>query len=213
MADEEMLDDWFLEWQQAGKQFRLPIRGQLTIGRSRGCDVTIEDPYISRVHCTVELRDGHPFVDASEALNGLRIGAREASSLEVKLPRQVFSIANNSFAIVNAAEAESDRTLTYTLERSLILRASTRELTDSTGKLLAQFSTAEYLAFSTLARRFPDAANHSELGEAVWGGMGYDQYQLHRLLQRIRQRLGDLAVLLENVRGEGYRFQARVDIR
>lgn len=213
MAAGEPPDEWFLEWQQGGKQFRLPIAGQLTIGRSRGCDVTIDDPYISRVHCTVELRNGHPFVDASEALNGLRVGSREASFLEVTAPRQVFSIASNSFAIVNAAEAESDRTLTYTLEHSLILRASTRELTDSTGKLLAQFSTAEYLAFSTIARRFPDAANHHELGEAVWGGLGYDQYQLHRLLQRIRQRLGDLAVLLENVRGEGYRFQARVEIR
>ena len=125
-------------------------------------------------------------------------------------------VGNTTLRVVGTEAADTQETLRLAGRPSapmLLLRASTRELVDPEGTLVAQFSTAEFLAFQKLAQRHPDAANHQELGAAVWGGLGFDQYQLHRLMQRLRQRLGESGGILENVRGAGYRLRLNVEAR
>ena len=49
----------------------------------------------------------------------------------------------------------------------------------------------------------------SALGEAVWGG-NFDDYQLHRLVQRVSRRLNDQITganaAIRHVRGAGYQL-------
>jgi DNA-binding winged helix-turn-helix (wHTH) protein len=205
---------WWLEWSDDGVVRRTPISRQLTIGRRDTCDIVLRDPYVSREHCTVYADAAGTMVQAERALNPISVGGREVRSARLG-HGGTFTVGETNFRVLGAAAGDNDKTLEYHQRQaaaSLVLRSSARELIDRDGTLVAQFSAAEYLAFATLVRRYPDAANHTEIGAAVWGGMGFDQYQLHRLLQRIRQRLGDAADLLENVRGAGYRLRSPVDI-
>ena len=207
--------EWWVEWRRGSELCRLPIRGRISIGRSRECDVVLDDPYVSRVHCTLEVLDGHTLVDARKALNLIRVRGKDvdAASLDAG---DLCMVGNTTFRVVGNSTADTEETLRIagrTTAPMLLLRASTRELVDAQGTLVAQFSSAEFLAFHELAKKHPDAANHQQLGAAVWGGMGFDQYQLHRLMQRLRQRLGDSGGILENVRGTGYRLRIAVETR
>jgi pSer/pThr/pTyr-binding forkhead associated (FHA) protein len=61
--------------------YKLPRRGTVVIGRSRDCDVRIEDPSISRRH--VELRlDPVPSVQDLGGLNGTRVRGRALTGEE-----------------------------------------------------------------------------------------------------------------------------------
>jgi len=57
-------DQWELEFitgSAAGKTIRIP-GPEVTLGRSTECDVVIEDPYVSRQHATLLVRDGDLFL-------------------------------------------------------------------------------------------------------------------------------------------------------
>ena len=57
-------DQWELEFITgcaAGKTIRIP-GPEVTLGRSAECDVVIEDPYVSRQHATLLVRDGDLFL-------------------------------------------------------------------------------------------------------------------------------------------------------
>jgi DNA-binding response OmpR family regulator len=209
----KVMAGWWLEWDRQGRLERAAIEGTLRVGRGSAMDVVLDDPYVSRSHCTISLVDGKPFVDARHSLNRVSVGGRELEAASLG-SGDTFVIGRTRLQVYFGVAAATDDTRMLPQEgRELVLRRSTRELVDSEGTLIAQFSSAEFAAFEAVARKHPDAAHHSELGRAVWGELGYDQYQIHRLLQRIRQRLGDRAELLQNVRGAGYRLKARVDIR
>lgn len=207
-----MSDDWWIEWRQGRELCRVPIRRRLTLGRSAQCDVVVDDPYVSRVHCTVEVVDGAVVVDARNALNLVRVSGRDAETARLE-SEELCLVGNTTFRVLGPNHSTTEETLRFAPEplAGLVLRASTRELWQCE-TTIAQFSVSEFLAFEAIARRHPDAASHLELGDAVWGGMGYDQYQLHRLVQRVRQRMGDLGNVLENVRGAGYRLRVAVAI-
>lgn len=214
-AAEPLIGEWWVEWRRGPDLCRLPIRGRVSIGRSRECDVVLDDPYVSRVHCTLEVLDGHTLVDARKALNLIRVGGTDVEAATLS-HGDLCMVGNTTLRVVGGDASDSQETLRFTgraAAPTMLLRASTRELVDSQGTLVAQFSTAEFLAFQKLAQKHPDAANHQELGAAVWGGVGFDQYQLHRLMQRLRQRLGDSGAILENVRGTGYRLRLAVETR
>lgn len=202
---------WFLQWRQGGAEERVALEDVLTIGRSPVCDIVLDDPYVSRLHCTLRLDGGAVVLDASQARNPLRVDGKETATERITRGPVTFEVGKTVFQLVTLAAGGSETTLTMTRHTALALRHSTRELMERDGAVVAQFPASEFAAFAAITKRFPDAASHLEVGRAVWGEMGYDQYQIHRLMQRIRQRLGPLAEFLENVRGEGYRFHLPVE--
>lgn len=207
-----MAGNWFVEWRVRGEVFRVPLDRRLTIGRSRDCDITLDDPYVSRVHCTIELNGNFALVDASRALNQIRIDGRDVEAATLN-SGDVWIVGNTPMRVIGPQANVSEETLKLeggNGRPTLVLRVSTRELLGPAGNPIVQFSPSECLAFEVLSRRYPDAASHGELGAAIWNGLGFDQYQLHRLMQRIRQRLGTNGELLENVRGTGYRLRVAV---
>jgi hypothetical protein len=173
-------------------------------------DVVLDDPYASREHCTLTLVDGSPLVDARGSLNRVRIGSRAVETSRLSAGSSF--MVGETLIFVHPGGSNGDTTWIMRGDPTLLsLRRSTRELADVDGRILARFSTSEFAAFACLVDCHPDAADHARIGRAVWGGYPFDQYQIHRLLQRIRQRLGDRGELIENVRGAGYRITQRVE--
>ena len=202
---------WWVEWIVDGEPRRVGLRDLVHVGRSPEMDVALADPYVSRSHCTISLVEGRPLVDARGSRNHVRVAGRDVEVTYLE-SGEAFLVGRTTLRAVRASDDEVTLVLT-TDPRLLVLHRSTRELVDFEGTLIARFSTAEFAAVELLALRHPEAASHADLGRAIWGDIGYDQYQIHRLMQRVRQRLGDGAGLLENVRAAGYRLTAPVEVR
>lgn len=205
-----MSDEWLIEWRRGERLERFPIRRELTLGRSVQCDIVVDDPYVSRIHCTVEVQGDAVVVDARRALNLVRVSGRDVEVARLS-SGALCLVGNTAIRVVGPTRINEADTLKLAVRfnSGLMLRRATRELLD--GEIaVARFSAAEFAAVEVIAQRYPETATHSELGSAIWEGMGYDQYQIHRLMQRVRQRMGGLGSALENVRGLGYRLQVAV---
>ena len=53
---------------EQGKSF--PLGDELTVGRAAGCQVTLDDTYVSQLHARVFRRDGELFVEDLGSTNG-----------------------------------------------------------------------------------------------------------------------------------------------
>jgi Inner membrane component of T3SS, cytoplasmic domain/Transcriptional regulatory protein, C terminal len=203
---------WWVEWRSGGEPRRVPLTGRLTVGRSPLSDVVIEDPYVSREHCSLELTADGVRVDATGSLNRIRANGEELERLELT-DAGSFSIGQTTVHL-RPISLNDDTTLRMTERPAVLtLRRSTRELFDATGATIAQLSVSEAAVLETIAGRFPDAAPHDDIAIAVWGDSDYDRYLIHRLVQRLRDRMGGSGDLVENVRGAGYRLRAPIDLR
>jgi hypothetical protein len=204
---------WFVEWQVAGIRRVLELTGRLTVGRSKGMDVVVDDPYVSREHCVLEIDgSGSVRVDATCGSNVVTVDGRDLK-LAVMRGTSSFSIGRTLIQLRQGGGAE-DSTLHMSQARpTLTFRRSTRELFAPDGTLVAQLAPLEGSALETIAARFPDAADHVTLSLALWGEPDHERYLIHRMVQRLRDRLGDYGDLIENVRGAGYRLKGPIDLR
>jgi len=196
-------DPWFVDWRDVTATHRMEINGVLTIGRGRDASIRVADPYVSRLHCAITVVNGYPLVDAGGSLNRVRVRGEDFSRVALD-EGDVFILGKTSFREHRGGDEHTTILLKDTNAR-FALRRSTRELLDHEATLIAKLSVSEYAAFERVASSFPDAASYDDIAQAVWRGLGYDPYQIHRLMQRIRQRLGNNSYLLANVRGAGYR--------
>ncbi len=53
---------------------------ELTIGRAAGCQITLEDSYVSQLHARVFVREGVPYVEDLGSTNGTYLNTRKVSS-------------------------------------------------------------------------------------------------------------------------------------
>jgi hypothetical protein len=210
---------WWVEWPDGHGIRRVQLVGRLTVGRSRQSDVVVDDMYVSREHCVVELDGDDVRVDASKSVNGVLVGGRLLESACFTEPG-TFTIGETTITLTTTADADEATRLLARPEPGAAAKAprlgyrrSTRELFGPDGALVAQFSAQEGAAFGEIASRYPDAASTAQISTAVWGEPDYETYLIHRLLQRIRRRMGGHADLIENVRGAGYRSRDRIELR
>jgi len=68
----------FLSGPAAG--LRCEIAGQLTLGRSRACDVALQDDQVSRQHARIELRQGEIRIRDLGSRNGTRVNGQRITS-------------------------------------------------------------------------------------------------------------------------------------
>jgi len=54
--------------EHAGRRF--PLGDEITVGRAAGCQVTVDDTYVSQLHARVFTRDGQLFVEDLGSTNG-----------------------------------------------------------------------------------------------------------------------------------------------
>src|SRR4051812_29535752 len=64
--------------EQKGRSFEL--NGELTVGRAAGCQVALEDNYVSQLHARVFSRDGTVWVEDLGSTNGTYVNDRRVSS-------------------------------------------------------------------------------------------------------------------------------------
>jgi pSer/pThr/pTyr-binding forkhead associated (FHA) protein len=64
--------------EQKGRTFDL--NGELTVGRAAGCQVALEDNYVSQLHARVFTRDGTVWVEDLGSTNGTYVNDRRVSS-------------------------------------------------------------------------------------------------------------------------------------
>jgi hypothetical protein len=202
---------WWVEWQTEGRRQRAQVVGELTIGRSAPMDVVLDDPYASRQHCVIRIVDGRPFVDARGSLNQIRVNGQLVKTASLSEGAS-FTVGRTPLRVRFEGRTGDTTWFLRDTQSSLRLRRSTRELIGRDDEVLVRFSNAESAALAAVAGRHPDAADHAEIGHAVWGEYPFDQYQIHRLFQRIRQRLGARGDMIENVRGAGYRLREPIDL-
>ncbi len=62
-----------------GTAFRI-VRPQMRCGRSVSCDISLDDPSLSRIHCLFEVRDGHLYVTDLSSANGTVVNAHSIGS-------------------------------------------------------------------------------------------------------------------------------------
>jgi hypothetical protein len=203
---------WWVEWQREGKSQSVRLTSRLTVGRSKLMNVVIDDPYVSREHCILQIENGGVRVDASHSMNLIVVDGRE---MECAMFQHSGSFLIGQTIVQLRPLSANDET-TLHLSRAtpmLTFRRSTRELLSADGTVIAQLSTSEAAALEAMVAQFPDAADHATLARAIWGEADYPRYLIHRLIQRLRERLGDFGDQIENVRGTGYRVRAPIDLR
>lgn len=200
----------WLEWSGAGRAGRIVANASLRVGRGVGFEVPlVTDPFASREPTFIEPCEEGLRLDARGTLNGVVVRGRPVQTADIR-SGESFVIGSTTFYVVAGPRPEDD-TKDIRSGGPLVFRTSARELITQAGLVVAQFSTSESQAFAAVAAAFPQVASHEEVGNAVWGRNAYDRYQVHRLLQRVRLRMGDWGNSLSNVRGTGYRLL--VDVR
>jgi len=203
---------WWVEWSDAHGPHRVALAGKLSVGRSRQSDIVLDDMYVSREHCVIELDGEGVRVDASKAVNRVMVDGELVDSASFSAAG-AFTIGETTIALLTT---DDDDEATRLLERPasvLRYRRSTRELLAADGTLVAQFSAQEGAAFGAIVAAYPDAASTARISTAVWGEPDYESYLIHRLVQRIRRRIGEHADQVENVRGAGYRIRSAIELR
>ena len=84
------------------------IKESATIGRSKRCQVYIDDPYMSKNHAKIFLRDGQFFIEDQGSTNGSFLNGRRLPDHPVKLKdSDKLSFGNISFIFVDNIGAEN----------------------------------------------------------------------------------------------------------
>ncbi len=63
----------------ANKGQAYPLTGELTIGRAAGCQVPVDDTFVSQVHARVFVRDGQYMIDDLGSTNGTHLNHRRVA--------------------------------------------------------------------------------------------------------------------------------------
>lgn len=84
------------------------IREDALIGRSKRCQVYIDDPYMSKNHARIFLRDGAFYIEDLDSTNGSFLNGRRLPKHAVRLKdSDKLSFGNISFIFVDNLEAEN----------------------------------------------------------------------------------------------------------
>ena len=84
------------------------IKESASSGRSKRCQVYIDDPYISKNHAKIFLRDGQFFIEDQGSTNGSFLNGRRLPDHPVKLKdSDKLSFGNISFIFVDNIGAEN----------------------------------------------------------------------------------------------------------
>ncbi len=201
----------WLEWSNGTRPGRIAVDRLIRAGRNPSYEIPlVADPYASRDATLIQPEADCLLLDSRATRHGVLVQGKASPSAEVRAG-QSFTLGSTTFHIVSGPRPDED-TKDFRSGTSPVFRRSVRELTSPEGMLIAQFSQGEATAFMVLATAYPNAASHDQVGDAVWGRDAYDRYQVHRLVQRVRVRMGEWGGSLSNVRGSGYRMSIQVRV-
>lgn len=74
-------------------------RHQLSIGRRRSCDIYLDFPNISSVHCELSYKDGYWFITDKNSTNGTKVNNMRVATRKLLIPGDEIGIAKRRFTI------------------------------------------------------------------------------------------------------------------
>ncbi len=86
------------------------MRTPLTIGRRESCDISLQFPNISGMHCELSFRDGYWSVRDMNSSNGIKVNGSRVTARPLKSGDEI-AIAKRKYTIQYSTTAEAQRKL------------------------------------------------------------------------------------------------------
>jgi pSer/pThr/pTyr-binding forkhead associated (FHA) protein len=74
-------------------------RAQMSMGRRRSCDICLDFPNISSVHCELTYRDGYWFIQDKHSTNGTKVNNLRVATRKLLIPGDEVGIGKRRFTI------------------------------------------------------------------------------------------------------------------
>lgn len=193
-----------------GQRHELPLTTPIfAIGRGRACDLVLDYGYVSRVHARLEQSDaGYMLVDC-ESTNGIYVNGQRVQGTQPLAAGDQIAIADILITFLDSSSDVTATTVFRAVPAGCPIRCDSASWQVWIGDELleARLSLQEFEILSLLASRYGTVCTREELGAAVWGEGNYDYNILHRLVHRVKQKLGaERAGLIVSVPGLGYKI-------
>ena len=178
--------------------------GVVTIGRSPECTLVLDFNYISRVHARVEHADSGYVVTDTGSTNGTFLNGERIVAPRRLASGDYIAIADVSITFLESDVEEVSRTLPMPDDCPVRCDPLTREVWVDDLKMDRRLSVQEFALILILSNRYGSVCSRDELAMAIWGAGNYDYNMLHRLVHRLKQKLGDQHDVVRTVPGVGY---------
>jgi len=92
---------------------RVPLAGELSIGRGSGCALRLDDPSVSRLHARVRVRsDGRPWIKDAGSTHGTYVDGKRTQSAPLRAGTRIrFGATEATVAACPSSAARPQRTL------------------------------------------------------------------------------------------------------
>jgi len=172
-------------------------RSVLTLGRDARCDITLQSPYVSRLHARLDRRGDSHFIVDEGSRNGTQLDGREVTAPARLCPGALITIANvEIWYMLDVPGDESTDNWppsagaeVRTGGIQLTVDESTHRVWIEERKVDVSLSLLEFGFLHFLYSRRGAVCTREEIGAAVWGEGKYDKSMLYRLAQRVRQKI------------------------
>jgi hypothetical protein len=178
--------------------------GVVTIGRSPDCSIVLDFNYISRVHARIERIDPAYVVTDSGSTNGTFVNGERIGAPQRLTSGDFIAVADVSITFLDSDDDEVTHTLKMPDDCPVRCDPLTREIWIDDAKIELRLSVQEFELMLILCNRYGTVCPRHELAMAIWGEGKYDFNMLHRLVHRLKQKLGNHQGLLQTVPGVGY---------
>jgi DNA-binding response OmpR family regulator len=174
------------------------------IGRSSDSDVVLDFNYISRTHARIEYADsGFVVVDAGST-NGTFVNGRRISGAQALASGDHISIGDVSITFLESPSHEVQRTVPLPEDCPVRCDEATRQVWIGEEQVTERLSVQEFELLLLLSSQHGRVMPRDELAMAIWGAGNYEYNMLHRLVHRLKRKLGVHGDLIRSVAGIGY---------
>ncbi|HUF54905.1 MAG TPA: FHA domain-containing protein [Dehalococcoidia bacterium] len=181
------------------------------IGRAEDCEIVLDYASVSRQHARVERdeADNYTLVDCGSTNGTFLNGRRLAASHRLNNGDQ-FTIGNVNVRFVDGTGANAVSTVRGGPKKSQPIWCDPESWTVWLNEKPVEFklSAQEFQILDLLTGRYGQVCGRDQLGDAIWGRGNYDINMLHRLVHRLKEKLGDeYAPWVVSVPGVGYKIE------
>jgi DNA-binding response OmpR family regulator len=172
-------------------------RSVLTLGRDARCDITLQSPYVSRVHARLDRRGDSHFIVDEGSRNGTQLDGREVTAPARLYPGARITVGNVEiwYMLDVPGDESTDKwppSAGAEVRRGglqLTVDESTHRVWIEERKVDVSLSLLEFGFLHFLYSRRGAVCTREEIGAALWGEGKYDYAMLYRLAQRVRDKI------------------------
>jgi pSer/pThr/pTyr-binding forkhead associated (FHA) protein len=74
-------------------------RSMLSLGRRRSCDIFLDFPNVSSVHCELQYKEGYWYIQDKNSTNGTKVNNLRVATRKLLIPGDEIGIAKRRFTI------------------------------------------------------------------------------------------------------------------